>query len=312
MDRCTAVTSNDLQPAEHVSSPWSADEPSFADDRVDIRAVDIRAVDIRAVDIRAVGPADARAMSKALFARLAVLEEGTPEYQYVRNTLVELNLTLVRFAAGRFRNRSEPMEDIVQVGTIGLIKAIGRFEPEREVEFPTFALPTIVGEMKRFFRDTSWAVHVPRRLQELRLALARAGDELAQRLDRAPTTAELAEHLGLTVAEVGEGLVAANGYAVSSLDAQPGEGEGGGETGASIAERVGALDPGMEGIENLESLKPLVAQLPERERAVLSLRFGAELTQAQIGAELDISQVQVSRLLAKAVQALRTQLLVEQ
>ncbi|QMU70561.1 RNA polymerase sigma factor SigF [Streptacidiphilus sp. P02-A3a] len=261
-------------------------------------------------DPAAVGPADARAISKVLFARLAALEEGTHEYQYVRNTLVEMNLTLVRFAAGRFRNRSEPMEDIVQVGTIGLIKAIDRFDPERGIEFPTFALPTIVGEMKRFFRDTSWAVHVPRRLQELRLTLARATDDLAQRLDRAPTSAELAAHLGLTVEEVSEGLVAANGYAVSSLDAQPGDDES--DSGGSLVERVGALDPGLEGIENLESLKPLVAQLPERERMILSLRFGAELTQSQIGAELGISQMHVSRLLAKAVGALRTGLLVDQ
>ncbi|MBC3841327.1 RNA polymerase sigma factor SigF [Streptacidiphilus sp. 4-A2] len=262
------------------------------------------------VPVGPVGPVDARAMSKVLFVRLAALEEGTHEHQYVRNTLVEMNLTLVWFAAGRFRNRSEPMEDIVQVGTIGLIKAIGRFDPERGIEFPTFALPTIVGEMKRFFRDTSWAVHVPRRLQELRLLLARATDELAQRSGRAPTAAELAAHLELTVEEVCEGLVAANGYSVSSLDAQPGDDES--DTGGSIAERVGQLDPGMEGIENLESLKPLVAQLPERERVILSLRFGAEMTQAQIGAELGISQMQVSRLLTKAVRALRTQLLVEQ
>ncbi|QMU77060.1 RNA polymerase sigma factor SigF [Streptacidiphilus sp. PB12-B1b] len=258
----------------------------------------------------AVGPADARAMSKVLFARMAALEEGTHEYQYVRNTLVEMNLTLVRFAAGRFRNRSEPMEDIVQVGTIGLIKAIDRFDLERGIEFPTFALPTIIGEMKRFFRDTSWAVHVPRRLQELRLALARATDELSQTLDRAPTAAELAAHLNLTVEEVSEGLVAANGYSVSSLDAQPGDDDS--ETGASIADRVGAVDPGMEGIENLESLKPLMALLPERERAIISLRFGAELTQSQIGAELGISQMHVSRLLSRALGRLRSQLLVEE
>jgi RNA polymerase sigma-B factor len=301
MDRCTAVASGDLKPAQadaetdHVFSAWSEDELSLG---------------AESVEVHALGPADARAMSKVLFVRLAALEEGTREYQYVRNTLVEMNLTLVRFAAGQFRHRSEPMEDIVQVGTVGLIKAINRFDAERGIEFPTFALPTITGEIKRFFRDTSWAVHVPRRLQELRLALAGATDELAQRLDRAPTSDELAAHLGLTVEEVREGLVAANGYAASSLDVQPGDDES--DTGASIAERVGALDPAMEGIENLESLKPLVAQLPERERAILAMRFGAELTQSEIGAHLGISQMQVSRLLSKAVGALRTQLLVEQ
>ena len=149
-------------------------------------------------------------LSKTLFERLArACEEGTDEYAYVRNTLVELNLALVKFAASRFRSRSEPMEDIVQVGTIGLIKAIDRFELSRGVEFPTFAMPTIVGEIKRFFRDTSWSVRVPRRLQELRLDLAKAGDELAQRLDRAPTV-QRAGRRGCDLAEdeVVEGMAA--------------------------------------------------------------------------------------------------------
>ena len=255
-----------------------------------------------------VSPTDARAMSKTLFLRLAALEEGTHEYQYVRNTLVELNLALVHFAAGRFRTRSEPMEDIVQVGTIGLIKAIDRFDPEREVEFPTFAMPTILGEIKRFFRDTSWAVHVPRRLQELRLSLARAGDELAQRLDRSATAAELAAHLNVSEEEVCEGLVASNAYSVSSLDAQPSEDDSEG----SFADRVGTIDPGLEGIENLESLRPLIAQLSERERTLLSLRFVSELTQSQIGEELGISQMHVSRLLSRALGKLRAHLLVEE
>ena len=260
------------------------------------------------VDPATVSPTDARAMSKVMFARLATLEEGTHEYQYVRNTLVELNLALVHFAAARFRTRSEPMEDIVQVGTIGLIKAIDRFDPAREVEFPTFALPTVLGEIKRFFRDTSWAVHVPRRLQELRLALARAGDDLSQALDRAPTVAELAAHLDISEEDVCEGLVASNAYSVSSLDAQPGEDE----TEGSFADRVGTVDPGLEGIENLESLKPLMAQLSERERTLLSLRFGAEMTQSQIGEELGISQMHVSRLLTRALAKLRAHLLVEE
>ena len=130
-----------------------------------------------------------------------------------------MNLSLVRFAARRFRNRgSGEMEDIVQVGTIGLIKAIDRFDLSREVEFTTFAVPYIVGEIKRFFRDTSWAVHVPRRLQELRVDLAKAKDELSAVLDREPTVQELAEHLELSEDEVIEGIVAANGYTAGSLD----------------------------------------------------------------------------------------------
>lgn len=132
------------------------------------------------VDPRSVAPRDARALSRQFFQRLTELEEGTHEYQYARNTLIEMNMSLVRFAAYRFRGRGDDMEDIVQTGMIGLIKAIDRFELSREVEFTSFALPYIVGEIKRFFRDTTWAVHVPRRLQELRVELAKAREELAE------------------------------------------------------------------------------------------------------------------------------------
>ncbi|MET8572010.1 RNA polymerase sigma factor SigF [Streptomyces sp. NPDC004783] len=255
-----------------------------------------------------VAPADARALSKTLFARLESLEEGTHEYAYVRNTLVELNLALVKFAASRFRSRSEPMEDIIQVGTIGLIKAIDRFEMSRGVEFPTFAMPTIIGEIKRFFRDTSWSVRVPRRLQELRLDLAKAGDELAQRLDRAPTVSELAEHLGLSRDEVVEGMAASNAYTASSLDAQPEEDDSEG----ALADRIGYEDNGLEGIEYVESLKPLIAELPPRDRKILSLRFVAGMTQSEIGEELGISQMHVSRLLSRTLVRLRKGLTVEE
>ncbi|MFG3101538.1 RNA polymerase sigma factor SigF [Streptomyces sp. NPDC048182] len=255
-----------------------------------------------------VAPADARALSRTLFGRLESLEEGTHEHAYVRNTLVELNLALVKFAASRFRSRSEPMEDIIQVGTIGLIKAIDRFELSRGVEFPTFAMPTIIGEIKRFFRDTSWSVRVPRRLQELRLDLAKAGDELAQRLDRAPTVTELAEHLGLSREEVVEGMAASNAYTASSLDAQPEDDDAEG----TLADRIGYEDHGIEGIEYVESLKPLIAELPVRDRKILSLRFVAGLTQSEIGEELGISQMHVSRLLSRTLVRLRKGLTVEE
>ncbi|MGW7612595.1 RNA polymerase sigma factor SigF [Streptomyces sp. NPDC054766] len=255
-----------------------------------------------------VGPVDARALSKTLFARLESLEEGTHDYSYVRNTLVELNLALVKFAASRFRSRSEPMEDIIQVGTIGLIKAIDRFELSRGVEFPTFAMPTIIGEIKRFFRDTSWSVRVPRRLQELRLDLAKAGDELAQRLDRAPTVGELAERLGISNDEVVEGMAASNAYTASSLDAQPEEDDSEG----ALADRIGYEDNGLEGIEYVESLKPLIAELPQRDRQILSLRFVANMTQSEIGDELGISQMHVSRLLSRTLVRLRKGLTVEE
>jgi RNA polymerase sigma-B factor len=216
-------------------------------------------------------------------------------------------MALVRFAARRYEARSEPMEDIVQVGTVGLIKAIDRYDPGYGVEFTTFALPTITGEIKRFFRDTSWAVHVPRRLQELRLVLAKATDVLAGRLGRAPTVAELAAHLDLEEDEVREGLVAANGYSPSSIDATaPGADED--EDGASFAGRLGEVDSRLESVENLTVLKPVIAALPERDRLILSMRFVQDMTQSEIGAQLGLSQMHVSRLLARTLAKLRTTL----
>ncbi|WP_423247129.1 SigB/SigF/SigG family RNA polymerase sigma factor [Streptomyces pratisoli] len=257
-------------------------------------------------DFRTISALDARALSVSLFRRLRTLEEGTEEYSYVRNTLVELNLSLVKFAATRFSGRSEPMEDIVQVGTVGLIKAINRFDVEREVEFTSFALPTVVGEIKRFFRDTSWAVRVPRRLQELRLDLAKAYDVMEQDLGRAPTAAELADRLGLTEEEVVEGQRAANGYVARSIE--PLEDD---ESTSPLTRRLGAEDPALDIIECLECLKPLIAELPERERTILALRFGDDLTQSEIGERLGISQMHVSRLLARVLTKLRAALLAD-
>ncbi|MFC8831270.1 RNA polymerase sigma factor SigF [Streptomyces sp. NPDC057137] len=253
-----------------------------------------------------VAPKDAREISRIFFVRLAELEEGTHEHQYVRNTLIELNLALVRYAATRFRNRSDQMEDIVQVGTIGLIKAIDRFELSREVEFATFAVPYIVGEIKRFFRDTSWAVHVPRRLQELRIDLAKATDELSQRLDRAPTTAELAAFLDLDENEIIEGVVASNGYTAGSIDMPTDDTA---ESSSPLSDRLGALDAQLEAAENVQALKPLIDELNDREKWILQMRFGAEMTQSEIGQELGVSQMHVSRLLSRITGRLREGLL---
>ncbi|WP_299531936.1 RNA polymerase sigma factor SigF [uncultured Streptomyces sp.] len=262
-------------------------------------------------DAGKVAPQDARAMSKLFFDRLQTLEEGTHEYQYARNTLIEMNLSLVRFAAQRFRNRGgDDTEDIIQVGTIGLIKAIDRFDLSREVEFATFAVPYIVGEIKRFFRDTTWSVHVPRRLQELRVELAKAKELLSSKLDRDPTVRELAAHLDLSEEEVIEGLVAANGYSAGSLDTPSSDGDDGQDQRA-YADLLGERDPAMETVENLHTLAPLLEQLDDRERLIVQMRFGAEMTQAQIGAELGISQMHVSRLLSRIVRKLRAGMSVE-
>ncbi|MEW1696213.1 RNA polymerase sigma factor SigF [Streptomyces sp. NPDC093249] len=253
---------------------------------------------------RKVAPKDARELSKLFFDRLTVLEEGTPEYQYARNTLIEMNTSLVRYAAGRFRGaRGDEMEDIVQVGTIGLIKAIDRFDLARGVEFTSFAIPYIVGEIKRFFRDTSWAVHVPRRLQEARVELAKATEELSSRLGRAPTVAELAALMDLSEGEVIEARIAANGYNSTSLDASLGaEGE---DDTAPLAEFIGVEDPALELFEDFHTLAPLLDRLDERSRRILHLRFVEELTQSRIGEELGISQMHVSRLLSRALERLR-------
>jgi RNA polymerase sigma-B factor len=262
------------------------------------------------VDARSVAPRDARELSRQFFKRLAELEEGTPEYQYARNTLIEMNMSLVRFAAGRFRGRGDDMEDIVQTGMIGLIKAIDRFELSREVEFTSFALPYIVGEIKRFFRDTTWAVHVPRRLQELRVELAKARDELAGRLDREPTVAELATLMNLSESEVVEAQIAANGYNSSSLDAAlTGDGPEHGE--AVLADFIGVEEHGLRLVEDFQSLAPLMADLNERDRRILHLRFVEEATQAEIGAQLGCSQMHVSRLIKRIITRLREGMLGE-
>ncbi|MET7854975.1 RNA polymerase sigma factor SigF [Streptomyces avermitilis] len=261
------------------------------------------------VDPRTVAPRDARELSRQFFRRLSELEEGTHDYQYARNTLIEMNMSLVRFAAGRFRNRGDDMEDIVQVGMIGLIKAIDRFEISREVEFTSFALPYIVGEIKRFFRDTTWAVHVPRRLQELRVELAKAREELSSRLDREPSVAELATLMNLSENEVVEAQIASNGYNSSSLDAALSGDDQEGE--AVLADFIGEEDDGMQLVEDFHTLAPLVAELSDRDRQIIHMRFVEEATQADIGARLGCSQMHVSRLIKRIIEQLRTGMLAD-
>ncbi|MGV9348608.1 RNA polymerase sigma factor SigF [Streptomyces spiralis] len=261
-------------------------------------------------DPRSVAPRDARELSRLFFRRLAELEEGTHEHQYARNALIEMNMSLVRFAAGRFRGRGDEMEDVVQTGMIGLIKAIDRFELSREVEFTSFALPYIVGEIKRFFRDTTWSVHVPRRLQELRVELAKAREELCSRLDREPTVAELATLMNLTEKQVVEGQIASNGYHSASLDAAlTGDGSEDGE--AVLADFLGVEEDGIRLVEDFHSLAPLVAELDERDRQIIHLRFVEEATQAEIGERLGCSQMHVSRLIKRILTQLREGMLGE-
>ena len=244
-----------------------------------------------------------RARERELIAVMASVPEDGPAHRRARDELVTLHLPLVHFLARRFRDRGEPLEDLVQVGTIGLIKAVDRFDPQRGVEFSTYATPTIVGEIKRHFRDKGWAIRVPRRLQELRISLGQATAELAQSSGRSPTVAELAVHLGISQDEVIEGLEGAQAYATTSLDAQVG-GDGGDDS-PSLGDRLGSEDLDLEAVEYRESLKPLLAALPSRERRILALRFFHGMTQSEIADEVGVSQMHVSRLLAKSLATLR-------
>jgi RNA polymerase sigma-B factor len=248
-----------------------------------------------------------RTKAKALFRDMQALPEGDPERQRIRDQLVEMHLPLVEYLARRFRNRGEWLDDLIQVATIGLIKSIDRFDLERGVEFSTYATPTIVGEIKRHFRDKGWAVRVPRRLQELKLSLTKAISELAQKEGRAPTVSELAKHLQMTEEEVLEGLESANAYSTVSLDAP----DSGDEDAPAVADSLGMIDESLEGVEYRESLKPLLEKLPPREKKILLLRFFGNMTQSQIATELGISQMHVSRLLARTLAQLREGLTAE-
>lgn len=256
---------------------------------------------------RRLSPVKARATSRTLFHRLAALERGTPEHRRVRNSLVELNMALVHFTAARFRSRGVPYDDLLQVGTVGLIKAVDRFDPQRAVEFATFAVPT-VREIQHYLRDTTWAVRVPRRVRDLRLRMITAHEELIRMNGRAPSAAELAAHIGIEEREIRKGELASHAYAAYSLDAQIQDDS---DARVALQERIGALDPAMEGVENLIALRSLVRKLPDRERAILFLRFCAAMTQSEIGAELGLSQMHISRLLARTLARLREGMLAD-
>ncbi|MEU9080709.1 SigB/SigF/SigG family RNA polymerase sigma factor [Kitasatospora sp. NPDC004745] len=257
-------------------------------------------------ELRVMGKSEARELSDALFERLAGLARETHAYSYVRGTIIELNMPLVRFIAARFRHRPEDMDDILQVGTIGLIKAVDGYDPQRGVEFVTYAIPTIAGEIKRFFRDTSWPVRVPRSMQELYLTVSRGSDRLEQELGRLPRPEEIAEDLHLTVEEATEGLVAGRVYRPNSLDALRDQDTD--ESGSALLDRLGACDPGIELADFRTAVRPLLEHLPEREQTVLKLRFWDGWTQSQIAERIGVSQMHVSRLLSATLAGLREQL----
>jgi len=243
-----------------------------------------------------------RERSRGLFEELGRTTD--PEkVRVTRDALIELHLPLVDHCARRFTQRGEPLDDLVQVGTIGLIKAVDRFDLDRGVEFSTYATPTIIGEIKRHFRDKGWAVRVPRRLQELRMTIAVATAELSQSLGRSPTPREIAERLEVTVEDVLEGIESANAYATTSLDAANGA-----DNAPSWLESLGEDDEALDHVELRESLRPLIERLPAREQQIVILRFFRQQTQAQIAEQVGISQMHVSRLLTRTLENLRNQI----
>lgn len=241
-------------------------------------------------------PATARREADERLAEFAALDKADPRYATLRQTVVEGHLPLVHHLAQRFRGRGEPYDDLVQVGTIGLLHAVDRFDPERG-SFAAFAVPTIVGEIRRHFRDRGWAMRIPRRVQDLGRRVSQARETLTHQLDRSPTVAEIATHLEVDQDLVVEALETAGAYVTVPLP-----------TTADESDRLTKAfeDAGLELVEQREMLRPLLARLPARQQRILELRFARGMSQSQIAGEVGVSQMHVSRLLAKSLSTLRS------
>jgi RNA polymerase sigma-B factor len=222
----------------------------------------------------------------------------------MRDELVEEHVGLAEYLARRFADRGESFDDLRQVALVGLLKAVERFEPDRGLRFSTFATPTIVGELKRHFRDRGWAVRVPRRVQELHLQLVKVVSTLSQELGRSPTPEEIAKRTGTRVEDVLEAMEAGGVYRLASLDAALANEE---RSSLDLSARLGEDDLEFDGVERREELSALLAHLPPRERRIVFLRFFEGLTQSEIATEIGISQMHVSRLLAKSLETLRAE-----
>ncbi|WP_458246458.1 RNA polymerase sigma factor SigF [Streptomyces sp. MAI_2237] len=241
------------------------------------------------------------------FRRLATLPPG-PQRDALRERVVEAWLPMAERLAGRFRNRGENYEDLRQVAALGLVKAVDRYDPELGNAFESYAVPTITGEIKRHFRDHMWTLHVPRRVQELRNRVRFAAQDLSQTVSgRRPTVAEIAEHADMSEEDVLAGLEALESFSALSLDAElPGS-----EDGYSLGDALGSPDPALDTVVDREAVAPRLAALPERERAILYMRFFGDMTQSRIAEQLGISQMHVSRLISRCCSRVREQVLNE-
>ncbi|HEX8344321.1 MAG TPA: SigB/SigF/SigG family RNA polymerase sigma factor [Actinoplanes sp.] len=255
--------------------------------------------------------ADAAQLSSARHADTAVellhamvaLPTGHPSRPALRAQAIEAWLPLARHLANRYTGRGEPTDDLIQTATLGLIKAIDRYDPSYGVEFGGFAIPTIVGELKRHFRDRTWSIRVPRRLQELRIAITTANNTLTHTLGRSPTVADIAAHLGVTEEEVLEGLEGARAYNTTSLSTPVTD-----DGATELADTLGGDDHEFALTELRMALGPAMAALDERARTILTLRFYGNLTQSEIAERVGISQMHVSRLITRALLQLREHL----
>lgn len=237
-----------------------------------------------------------------LFAEMTALADGDPERERLRTQIIESSLPIADNIAARYRGRGQSHEDLVQVARLGLVNAVDRFDLSKGRDFLSFAVPTMMGEVRRYFRDKGWGVRVPRSLQENYLALNKAHTSLTQSFGREPTTFELAHEIGVEPSEVGQIAAAGDSYQAASLEATTvGDGR-------SIGDTLGVFDAALDGIDNHETLRPALLALPERERIILLYRFFGGLTQAEIAEKVGISQMHVSRLLTQSLKTLRAEL----
>lgn len=237
-----------------------------------------------------------------LLAEYALLGQHDPRRRKLRDELAGSFMPVVEHIALRYRGRSEPVEDLVQVGAIGLLKALDRFDPSLGTAFLGFAIPTITGEMRRYFRDRAWSIRVPRRLKDLQAPVREAVAALSGELGRSPRPSEVAKRLGIDVEEVIEALRAQDAYRPTSLDALTGASD------TALSELVGRADAAIEQVDYRMTLRKVLADLPERERTILVLRFFGDLTQTQIAEQIGVSQMHVSRLLSQTLAGLRKRL----
>lgn len=238
-----------------------------------------------------------------MFRRLKTLDEGSSAYRRQREQICERCLPLAEHIARRYRNRGEAHDDLVQAARVGLVNAVNRFDIDNGADFLSFAVPTMMGEVRRHFRDHTWAVKVPRTVKDLQTRVNKATAKLVQRLGRAPTASEIAAELGVDREQVVQAVIAGSNYSTLSTDTPAMRDDDSG----SISDGFGSDDAGYDRVLDVETVRPLIAALPERQRTVLTLRFFEDMTQSQIAAQVGCSQMHVSRLLAKALEALRTQ-----